>query len=162
SVMGRLERTELEVFVRFADLRARQTRQEQEPNNTLSGLTDEALRCLHCDCRALGNCDLQRYAQLYNANAARFKTTRRHFEQEYHPEGIVFERGKCILCGICVKLTELGGEKLGLTFLGRGFAARLAVPFGRPINKGLQKTMAECVKYCPTGALAFLEDSPPK
>lgn len=67
------------------------------------------------------------------------------------PGGVIFEPGKCILCGICVKLTELAQEELGLTFVGRGFDVRVAAPFNRTIGDGLQKVAEECVKHCPTG-----------
>ena len=70
---------------------------------------------------------------------------------------MIFEPGKCILCGICVKLTELAREPLGLTFIGRGFDVRVATPFNQSIQDGLQLVAEECVKHCPTGALAFLE-----
>ncbi|MGC8991882.1 MAG: hypothetical protein ACP5MD_17330, partial [Verrucomicrobiia bacterium] len=155
SVIGRLERAELEVFVRAAaSAHNRQTETNKQTGPDQTTFAAEAARCLHCDCRAAGNCDLQRYAEVYNANAGRFKGNRRPFEQQWRPGGIIFEPGKCILCGICVKLAELGGEPLGLAFVGRGFNVRLAAPFGRPVDEGLQKVGAECVAQCPTGALS--------
>jgi NADH dehydrogenase/NADH:ubiquinone oxidoreductase subunit G len=117
----------------------------------------EASRCLHCDCRSSGNCVLQHWAQVYGADANRFRAERKKFEQQLQPGGIIFEPGKCILCGICVKLTEMAAEPLGLTFIGRGFDVKVAVPFNREIEEGLQKVGDECVKHCPTGALMFAE-----
>jgi len=73
----------------------------------------------------------------------------------------VFEPGKCILCGICVKLTELAREPLGLTFIGRGFDVRIGTSLNGTIEEGLQKVAAECVKHCPTGALEWASSSPP-
>ena len=70
---------------------------------------------------------------------------------------VLFESGKCILCGICVKLTEMASEPLGLTFIGRGFDVKVSVPFDGQIEAGLQKVAAECVEHCPTGALVFAE-----
>jgi NADH dehydrogenase/NADH:ubiquinone oxidoreductase subunit G len=96
---------------------------------------------------------LQTYAQIYGANASRFRQQRRKFEQQGRPGGVIFEPGKCILCGICVKLTELAAEPLGLAFIGRGFDVRVGVPFDRAIAEGLQKVADECVQHCPTGAL---------
>ena len=75
---------------------------------------------------------------------------------------MIFEPGKCILCGICVKLTEMAQEELGLTLVGRGFDVRVATPFNRTIEDGLQKVAEECVKQCPTGALVFREQTPPR
>jgi len=98
---------------------------------------------------------LQFYAQVYEADASRYRTQRRRFEQHVQPGGIVFEPGKCILCGICVKLTEMAREPLGLTFIGRGFDVRVAAPFDKSIQEGLRLVARECVEHCPTGALAF-------
>jgi ferredoxin len=160
SIMGRLSETELKAFVAPAS---------QAPKSagcdTCAGLTSgdskaEASRCLHCDCRSSGDCALQSYAQLYEANASRFRQERRPFAQEAQPGGVIFEQGKCIACGICVKLTELAREPLGLTFIGRGFNVRLAAPFDHAIADGLRHTAELCVKHCPTGALV-LAQSPP-
>jgi NADH dehydrogenase/NADH:ubiquinone oxidoreductase subunit G len=98
---------------------------------------------------------LQTYAQVYGADASRYRHQRRPFEQKVQPGGVIFEPGKCILCGICVKLTEMAQEELGLTFVGRGFDVRVAAPFNGSIEEGLKKTAAECVEHCPTGALTF-------
>jgi NADH dehydrogenase/NADH:ubiquinone oxidoreductase subunit G len=88
---------------------------------------------------------------------SRFRTERKKFEQQLQPGGIIFEPGKCILCGICVKLTEMAAEPLGLAFIGRGFDVKVSVPFSSDIEAGLQKVAAECVEQCPTGALVFAE-----
>ena len=101
---------------------------------------------------------LQHYAQVYGADAGRFRGERRPFEQQRQPGGILFEPGKCILCGICVKLCEMAAEPLGLTFVGRGFDVRVAASLGGSIEAGLQKVADECVAQCPTGALVFAED----
>jgi ferredoxin len=155
SIMGRLEPGELREFLRTAS-------QEHSvaPCARCSALNGaeaarEAARCLHCDCRSSGQCLLQHYAQVYGADANRFHSERRPFEQQLQPGGVIFEPGKCILCGICVKLTELAAEPLGLTFIGRGFDVRVAAPFGHPIEDGLRTVAEECVRHCPTGALAF-------
>ncbi len=72
-------------------------------------------------------------------------------------ESFEINYGRCILCGICVKLAEQAREPLGLTFIGRGFEVRVAAPFGRAVEEGLQKIAQECVNECPTGALTFRE-----
>jgi ferredoxin len=155
SIMGRIDPGELRQFLRNAS-----PSEAAKPCDRCRGLNrreavDESARCLHCDCRSSGECLLQHYAQAYDADASRFKSERRPFEQFSQPGGVIFEPGKCILCGICVKLTEMAREPLGLSFVGRGFDVRVAAPFDREINDGLRTVAAECVKHCPTGALAF-------
>ena len=155
SVMGRVELAELKQFLATSN-----TGGSVGPCDRCGGwnrqeAAGEAARCLHCDCRSSGNCVLQHYAQAYGAEANRFRTERKRFEQLLQPGGVIFEPGKCILCGICVKLTELAREPLGLTFIGRGFDVRVGVPFNQAIEQGLQKVAEECVRHCPTGALVF-------
>ncbi len=157
SIMGRMEPGELRLFLQQSSTGARVTPCEACRGHSAKEAADEGARCLHCDCRSSGNCVLQHYAQVYGADASRFRAERRPFEQHLQPGGVIFEPGKCILCGICVKLCELAGEPLGLTFIGRGFDVRVATPFNRTIEDGLQKVAEECVKHCPTGALVFRE-----
>jgi len=72
---------------------------------------------------------------------------------------VVFEAGKCILCGICIQLAEQEREPLGLTFIGRGFDVQVGVPFGRAFDEGLIRAAARCVEACPTGALSLRDPS---
>jgi ferredoxin len=155
SVMGRLNPGELRVFLATVNTTGSVTPCDRCVGHTAREAAVESARCLHCDCRSSGNCLLQHYAQVYNAEANRFRSERRPFEQFAQPGGVVFEPGKCILCGICVKLTEMAREPLGLTFIGRGFDVRVSAPFQQSIEQGLQKVADECVKHCPTGALAW-------
>jgi ferredoxin len=157
SIMGRLEPGELKDFLRTAS-------QEHSvgPCARCSGINrseavQEAARCLHCDCRSSGHCLLQHYAQVYGADASRFRSERRPFQQQLQRGGVIFEPGKCIDCGICVKLAEMAAEPLGLTFIGRGFDMRVAAPFERPFEEGMSVVAEECVRHCPTGALAFAD-----
>jgi len=160
STMGRLDPAELRQFLLASNNGGSVT-----PCDRCAGLSrheaaSEASRCLHCDCRSSGNCILQHYAQVYGVDAQRFRSERRRFEQQLQPGGVIFEPGKCILCGICVKLTEMAREPLGLTFVGRGFDVKIRAPFNHSIEEGLLKVAEECARHCPTGALAFRETHP--
>ncbi|MHC4212929.1 MAG: FAD-dependent oxidoreductase, partial [Planctomycetota bacterium] len=86
---------------------------------------------------------------------SRYKAQRRKFEQYDQHDEIIYEPGKCIDCGLCVKITTEEKETLGLTFIARGFDVRVAVPFDRSIADGLKQTAKKCAKSCPTGALAL-------
>ncbi|MFM1942814.1 MAG: hypothetical protein RI897_1796, partial [Verrucomicrobiota bacterium] len=158
SMMGRLDEVELRQFMRTAS---------SSPKGAVTGgvgrlFSDEearvqAGRCLHCDCRAAGHCGLQSYAKMYGANPNRFSRQRRRFAQVERPGGVIFESGKCILCGICVDVAGRGGESLGLTFVGRGFDVQVVAPFGRDFSEGIQKVADECVALCPTGAISYAD-----
>jgi NADH dehydrogenase/NADH:ubiquinone oxidoreductase subunit G len=115
----------------------------------------EAARCLHCDCRKPDSCKLRRYAEKYGADQREFLADeRKHVQLIGHDEAVVFEPGKCVKCGLCVRITKRAGEELGLAFTGRGFNTQVTVPFGESLQNGLRIAAAECVAACPTGALA--------
>ncbi|MEA3446346.1 MAG: 2Fe-2S iron-sulfur cluster-binding protein [Bacteroidota bacterium] len=115
----------------------------------------EAARCLHCDCRKLDNCKLRDYSEEYQADQKKYKYGERKLMRKIDQHNlIIYEPGKCIKCSICVRLTEKYKEKLGLTFIGRGFDVQISVPFNESLNKGLEKIAIEVAEACPTGAMA--------
>lgn len=161
SRMGKLEDGEMDLFLASADAGAR-----QKPSDPAGGLSEreahaESLRCLHCDCRKPESCLLREYAQAYDARQSRYKGDRRRFVQHTQHPDVIYEPGKCIDCGICIRIASQAGEKLGLTFVGRGFDVRMAVPFDASLAEGLQVAAAQCVEACPTGALAFRSEPRP-
>jgi len=116
---------------------------------------EEATRCLHCDCRAIDNCQLRDWSDHYQAVQKRFQSSpRKAITKHFQTEGIVYEPLKCIKCGICVKLTEKHQEEFGLTFIGRGFDVVVGVPYNETLDKGLQKVARKVARACPTGALS--------
>ena len=149
---------EVESFMAEADKSAR-----LEPLRDGDGFVDEqarseAGRCLHCDCRKADDCKLREFSEDYEAKQSRYKGERGLFRQEVgHPE-IIYEEGKCIKCGLCIQIAAEAKEELGLTFIGRGFDVRVGVPFGRSIAEGLKRVAEQCVKGCPTGALAVKKE----
>lgn len=120
---------------------------------------DESSRCMHCDCRKANNCTLRELATEYGATIRAFSSGERPpFEQIGREGNVIFEPGKCIKCGICIRITERDGEKLGLTFIGRGFDVTIGAPLGAALDKAMENTAQEVVRCCPTGALAFKDD----
>ena len=125
-----------------------------------AGLSDdearmEATRCLHCDCRKPNTCKLRIYAQQHGARPSRYRLPRRPFHQDATHPDVLYEPGKCIDCGICVRIASEADEELGLTFVGRGFDVRIQAPFGASIAEALRRTASRCAEACPTGALVL-------
>jgi len=114
----------------------------------------ECARCLHCDCRKLHACRLRDFSIAYDADTGKYRGERRPFARDNsHPE-VIYEPGKCIDCGICIRIAESRREELGLSFIGRGFDVRPAVPFDRPLADAMREAAEECVNACPTGAFS--------
>lgn len=116
----------------------------------------EAKRCLNCDCAKVTNCKLRDLATEYRASQSRYKGEKieggdygKHIAGE-----LVFEPGKCIKCGICVRISQKYDEP-GMTFIGRGITSRIAIPFDDPLGEGLKKAAKECIESCPTAALSW-------
>jgi ferredoxin len=164
--IGKLKDGEIEVFLQGVSSTSRLTPAANDGCFSDQEARDEAARCLHCDCHKPQSCKLRRYAGQYDAKSTRYQAPRRLFTRQLqHPQapatpgGLIYEPGKCIDCGICIQIAAQAGEKLGLTFVGRGFDVRVAVPFGRSIAEGLRKAAAQCAEACPTGALALTFDT---
>lgn len=119
----------------------------------------EALRCMHCDCRKKYDCKLRIYSDEYGAVQKRyFPDERKPVRKIFKNKPVVYEPEKCIKCGICVRITSQHKEKLGLTFIGKGFDVEVGIPFDRVDVNALEKTASLCAEKCPTGALAKREN----
>lgn len=156
SMIGRLHDDELAEFLQLSDASAGDVSTDER----LHGLDAvasrrQAARCLHCDCRKPEACRLRDYAEHYDARQRRFAGEERTSLRVISQHGnVLYEPGKCIKCGLCVQITARAGERLGLTFLGRGFDVRVGVPLDEPLSAALTTTAADCVAACPTGALS--------
>ncbi len=119
----------------------------------------EAGQCLQCGCISFDNCKLRLYSEQYGANSQRFKgEDRRSIERVFDHPHVLYEPGKCIQCGLCVRITEKEGETLGLSFIGRGFNVKIGAALNGSMADTLKKTADLCVEACPSGALAFKEN----
>jgi ferredoxin len=168
--VGRLKNGEMEEYLKEADRSPRQEPHEGGGGFSREEAVREAGRCLHCDCRKADACRLRDHAEAYGATQLRYAADDRRLHESAPPPiesservnvrrildhaDVVFEPGKCVRCGLCVQVTEKAGEKLGLTFLGRGFGAQIGIPFNEPLDRALEKAATECIDACPTGALA--------
>jgi ferredoxin len=159
SRLGRLREEEVEVLRRSADGGARVVPAGGDP---LVLATEEAraesVRCLACGCAKAESCALRDAAEALGASPAPgSRKRRRAFEGAVRHGPVRFEAGKCILCGICVRIAEAGGEEIGLAFTGRGARTRVAPALGRRWDEALRRTASACAEACPTGALTRIE-----
>lgn len=154
SRMGKLKEGEMKLFLQLAGRGGRQLPTQPAGGFTSDEAQTESERCLHCDCRKIDDCLLRQYSETHEARQTRYKAERRPFVQKTQHPDVIYEPGKCIDCGICIATAARAGEKLGLTFVGRGFDVRVAVPFEGSLAEGLRLAAEQCVAACPTGALA--------
>lgn len=113
----------------------------------------EAHRCLECGCRDYFDCKLINYANHYQVSPEYLQGEKhQQLEPDYHPF-IERDAGKCILCGLCVRICD---ELMGINALGlvnRGFDTLVKPEFGLPLRESACISCGQCVAVCPTGAL---------
>lgn len=162
--MGRLLEGEMEVFLTGAEVIPRVKPPALELNGYAAAeAATECSRCLHCDCRAKDDCLLREYSDEYGAKQSQFAGEQRgHHTRINQNAGALYEPGKCIKCGICVRVTQHEGEPFGFTYVGRGFDVKIGVPLDKSLQEGLGHTAAKVITACPTGALAEDEKHPLK
>jgi len=112
----------------------------------------EGERCFECSCTAREDCQLKKHSEELGADPEAFEGEK--LDQGYnvdHPE-IVMDRGKCIKCGICIKIcNEVVNEYL-LGFKNRGYETKIDTAFSQTLPVDC-KECGECLEACPVGAL---------
>lgn len=151
EAMDRQEQRELELCRRVC------TFEEVEQCFTEEMALAEAERCLECACEAVESCKLREYAIEYGVDPARFDGKQRDYALDDSHAALVYEPGKCILCGMCVRMCrDVKGLRV-FTFANRGLEARVTPYLGLSLGETVCDGCLKCVEVCPTGALTACE-----
>lgn len=113
----------------------------------------EASRCLECGCQDFFECKLIEHSLRLDASPQRYAGSKRSAKPLRSRELLEYNEGKCILCGLCVRVCsqQLGISALGL--VGRGFETVVAPEFRRMLDTTGCIYCGQCAALCPTGAL---------
>jgi NAD-dependent dihydropyrimidine dehydrogenase PreA subunit len=118
---------------------------------------DESSACMHCDCRAAGDCRLRDMANSFSLKDPA-KVVNAPIEKKInHKTGLVLENAKCIKCGLCVRVVDDSTDEPGLCFVNRGFVSIISEPLTSDFQEVLLSKSGRFVEACPTGALSFVE-----
>ena len=118
-------------------------------------MASHALDCAHCN--ANGVCELQKIAKTLKCSLKpkRLRVLLRDLPTDNSNPLFNYDPNKCILCGRCVWECKKHRVKALLGFAHRGFERRLTTFGDEPIGRDKCLDCSECVRVCPTGALAL-------
>jgi formate dehydrogenase major subunit len=115
-------------------------------------LASEVKRCIECSCSDKEECKLRKFAGEAGCKTDAYSGMRQASSYDVrHPE-IIQDRGKCIKCGVCVKICKEVVNKSLLSLQKRGFASCIGTAFDQGLPESC-RDCGECIKACPTGAL---------
>lgn len=151
STIGKIEESEKSEWLKECP---DNTQRHSEPKS-IEECIFEAENCMHCDCRALENCDLRQIAEeLSVKNPKRLRTGPRIEKKINTNNGLIFENAKCIKCGLCVRISTDRINDPSLCFTGKGFMSLISEPVTHNFNSILKGGIEKVIDICPTGALS--------
>lgn len=112
----------------------------------------EGERCIECSCSANGDCKLKQHSECYGACPTTFKGEKLKVVYDNRHPVIMHDRGKCIKCGICVKVCKEVVNASLLSAKKRGFFTYVGTAFDNGFPTSCADCMA-CINECPVGAL---------
>lgn len=115
---------------------------------------NEAARCLSCGCTERYSCILRRYASEYGVQFDQMTHARPLPIDDNHPF-IVRDPGKCILCGLCLKVCREMEGSSALSFYETNNVLTIGPNDHRPLDMTVCVACGHCATTCPTGALSF-------
>ena len=117
----------------------------------------EAARCLECGCFDYKDCRLIKAANTcMDFDPCRLCGEKHKAYKERRLLTIERDQGKCILCGLCVRVCDEVVGKALLGFVDRGFNAAIRPEFNDPVILNDCRKCGKCAAACPTGALKII------
>ncbi|MDE7406586.1 MAG: [FeFe] hydrogenase, group A [Clostridiales bacterium] len=114
-------------------------------------LSNHHKECLSCV--RSGKCELQTLATEYGCDYAKYNGEMNDYNVDDATPYLVRDNNKCILCRRCVAVCNKV-QTVGVIDAGnRGFATKIASPFGKSLNDVPCVACGQCINVCPTGAL---------
>lgn len=114
----------------------------------------EASRCLLCGCTERYACDLRRYANRYGVVYDTETPAQPLLIDDNHPI-ITRDPGKCILCGLCLKVCREMEGVSALSFYETNNVLTIGPNDHRPLDLTACVACGHCAASCPTGALTL-------
>jgi bidirectional [NiFe] hydrogenase diaphorase subunit len=113
--------------------------------------------CAHC--AANRACELQKIARHLGCKlrTKRYRQLLRDLPIDESNPLFTLDPNKCVLCGRCVWVCHQPQHTPLLGFVYRGFKRVVTTFYSEPIGERC-RDCGDCVKVCPTGALAFKEE----
>ncbi|OPY84783.1 MAG: Iron hydrogenase 1 [Smithella sp. PtaU1.Bin162] len=114
----------------------------------------EASRCISCGCTERYDCTLRKYATDYGVEHNASVPARPLPVDENHPI-IIRDPGKCILCGLCLKVCREMEGVSALSFYETNDVLTIGPNDHRPLDFTVCVSCGHCAMVCPTGALTL-------
>jgi len=115
----------------------------------------EAARCLSCGCTERYDCILRQYATEYGIVFNADTHPARPLPIDDNHPTLVRDPGKCILCGLCLKVCREMEGTSALSLYEVNNVLTIGPNDRRPLDKTSCVACGHCVTVCPTGALTF-------